>query len=190
MSKIVNVKYFAETVFAKELQKATKESAGYDLFAAEAKTILPGKNELVCLDLRWAIPKGFCGRIFPCSSLIRENNVTVAAGLIDWDYRGLIYVLLFNHSDRAFTVRMGERLAQVVFLEKFDVRFDKVSKREDLGSTKRGSGGFGSTGITVIKKMKTHEDELDSQDDLEITPEEGTITMNDKVIVSEKIEKK
>ena len=104
MSKIVNVKHFVETVFAKERQKATEESAGYDLFAAEAKTILPGKNELVCLDLRWAIPKGFCGRIFPRSSLIRENNVTVEAGLTDSDYRGLIYVLLFNHSDRAFTV--------------------------------------------------------------------------------------
>ena len=46
MPNIVNVKYFAETVFAKEPQKATEESAGYDLFAAEAKTILPGKNEL------------------------------------------------------------------------------------------------------------------------------------------------
>ena len=190
MSKIVNVKYFAETVFAKEPQKATEESAGYDLFAAETKTILPGKKELVCFDLRWAIPKGFCGRIFPRSSLIRENNVTVEAGLIDADYRGLIYVLLFNHSDRAFTMRTGERLAQVVFLKKFDVYFEKVSKKKDLGTTKRGSGGFVSTGITVIKKMKTHEDELDSQDDLEITAEESIITMNDKVIVSEKIEKK
>ena len=99
-------------------------------------------------------------------------------------------MLLFNHSDRAFTVRTGERLAQVVFLEKFDVCFEKVSKKKDLGTTKRGSGGFGSAGITIIKKMKTHEDELDSQDDLEITAEEGIITMNDKVIVSEKIEKK
>ena len=64
MSKTVNVKYFAETVFAKEPQKATEESAGYDLYAAEAKTIMPGKNALVCLDLHWAIPKGFCGN-FP-----------------------------------------------------------------------------------------------------------------------------
>ena len=85
---------------------------------------------------------------------------------------------------------MSERLAQVVFLEKFGVRFEKVSKKEDLGSTKRGSFGFGSTGITVIKKMKTHEEVLDSQDDLEITAEEDIITMNDKVIVNEKIQKK
>ena len=186
MLKIINVKYFAETVFAKEPQKATEEAAGYDLFAAEAKTIVPEKNDLLCLDLRWVIPKGFFGRIFPCSSLIRENNVTVEAGIIDSDYRGLVYVLLFNHSDRAFTMRTGDRVAQVVFLEKFDVHIDKVSKKEDLASTKRGSGGFGSTGITVIKKIKT---ELDSQDDLEITCEEATLTVNDKVIVNEKVTK-
>ena len=50
MSKTVNVKYFAETVFTKEPQKATEESAGYDLYAAEAKKFLPRKNKLVCLD--------------------------------------------------------------------------------------------------------------------------------------------
>ena len=60
------------------------------------KQFWPGKNDLVSLDPRWAIPKGFCGRIFPCSSLIKECNVTVEAGLIDGDYRGLVYILLFN----------------------------------------------------------------------------------------------
>ena len=188
MSKTVNVKYFAETVFAKEPQKATEESAGYDLYAAEAKTILPGKNDLVCLDLRWAIPKGFCGRIFPRSSLIKENNVTVEAGLIDADYRGLVYVLLFNHSEKVFTVRTGDRIAQAVFFEKFDVRFEKVSKQEDLGMTKRGSGGFGSTGITVIKKMKVSEEP--EKDDLTKTAEEGMISVNDEVILHEKVDNK
>ena len=119
MSKTVNVKYFAETVFAKEPQKATEESPGYDLYAAEAKTILPGKNDLVCLDLRWAIPKVFCGRIFPRSSLIKENNATVETGLIDADYRGLVYLILVNHFEKVFTVRTGDRIAQAVF-EKVD----------------------------------------------------------------------
>ena len=104
MSKTVNVKYFAETVFAKEPQKGTEESAGYDLYVVKAKTIKPGKNDLVSLDFRWVTPKGFCGRILPHSSLIKDNNVTVEVGLIDADYRGLIYVLLFNHSEKVFTV--------------------------------------------------------------------------------------
>ena len=155
MSKTVNVKYFAENVFVKEPQKETEQSARYDLYAAEAKTILPGKNELVCLDLRWAIPKGFCGRIFPRSSLIKENNVTVEAVLIDADYRGLVYVILLNHSEKVFIVRTGDRIAQAVFFEKFDARFEKVSKQEELGVTKGGSGVFCSTGITVIKKNES-----------------------------------
>ena len=159
----MNVKYFAETAFAKEPQKATEESAGYDLYVAEAKTIMPDKNDLVSLDFRWAIPKGFCSRIFPRSSL--------------------------NHSGRVFTVRTGDRIAQVVFFEKFAVHFEKVSKKEELGVTERGSG-FGSTGITVIKKMKVSEDEQAEDDDLAVTAEEGIITVNDEVILHEKVDNK
>ena len=151
------------------------------MYAAEAKTILPGKNDLVCLDLRWAIPKGFCGRIFPRSSLIKENNVTAEAGLIDADYRGLVYVMLVNHSEKVFTVRTGNRIAQAAFFEKFDVRFEKVSKQEELGVTKRESGGFDSTGITVIKKMKVSENEQ---------PEDGIISVNNEVILHEKVDNK
>ena len=188
MSKTVNVKYFAETVFAKEPLKATEESAGYDLYAAEAKTIFPGKNDLASLDLRWAIPKVFCGHIFPRSSIIKDNNVTVEAGLIDADYRGLVYALLFNHSEKVSTVWTGNRIAQAVFFERFDVRFEKVSKQEDLGTTKRGSGGLGSTGITVIKKMKVSEQP--EEDDLAITTEEGMISINDEVLLHEKVDNK
>ena len=136
---------------SKEPQKATEESAGYDLYAAEAKTILLGKNDLVSLVLRWAIPKDFCGR-------------------------------------KVFTVRTGDRIAQAVFFKKFDVRFEKVSKQEELGATKRGRGGLGSTGITVIKKMKVSEQP--EEDDLAVTVEEGIISVNDEVILHEKVDNK
>ena len=101
-----------------------------------------------------------------------------------------------------FTVRTGDRIAQVVFLEKFDAQFEKVSKKEELGVTKRDSGGFSLTSLTVIKKMKVSEEEEqqdvkesesnkdDDDDDLEITAEERFISVNDKVIFREKIEKK
>ena len=69
---------------------------------------------------------------------------------------------------------MGERIAQAVFFERFDVHFEKVSSKEDLGVTKRGSGGFGSTGTTVIKKMKVNEKFQD--DSLAIIAEEGVIS--------------
>ena len=162
MSKQITVKYFQASVFAKEPVKATEGAAGYDLYAAEAKTIVPGKSRTVWLDLRWAIPTGFFGKIFPRSSLIKDHNVTVDAGLIDSDWRGLIYVLFVNNSEEAFTIPTGNRVAQVLSLEKFNVDFVKVNKKEKLGSTKRGSGGFGSTGATVTKKMKPNEELTES----------------------------
>ena len=70
------------------------------------------------------------------------------------------------------------------------MHFEKVSKKEELGATKRGSGGFGSTGIAVIKKMKLSEDGQAEDDDLAITAEEDVISVNDKVILHEKIEKR
>ena len=65
--------------------------------------------------------------------------MTVDAGLIGSDFRDLIYVLIVNNSEKAFTIRTGDRVAQVVFLEKINVDFVKVNKKEQLGSTKRGS---------------------------------------------------
>ena len=189
MPKQIVIKYFEESVFAKEPVKATEGSAGYDLFAAEAKTIVPNSSQIICLDLRWAIPQGFFGKVFPRSSIIKNYNMTVDAGLIDSDYKGLIYVLLSNHYKKAFTIRTGDRISQVVFLEKFDVQFTKVNKKEDLGNTKRGNGGFGSTGVIVIKKMKLIEEipESEPETDVEIISEEAIMSVDNKVIIKEKI---
>ena len=149
----IQVKYFLESEFGQEPKQGTSESAGYDLFAAMAKTILPQQSGLVSLDLRWAIPKSFCGRVLSGSSLITDHNVTVECGLIDSDFRGVVNVILMNHhSSKCFTVRQGERLAQVVFIRRFDAHFEKVSKIHELDLTERNEGGFGSAGKTVIKK--------------------------------------
>ena len=68
---------------------------------------------------------------------------------------GALFVLFVNHSEQTFTIRTGDRLAQAVFLEKFDVKFEKVNNIEQLGKTKRGNGGFWSTGIIVKKENET-----------------------------------
>ena len=62
--KQIVIKYFEESIFGKEPVKATEGSAGYDLFAAEAKSIVPSSSQIVCLDLRWAIPRGFLVKFF------------------------------------------------------------------------------------------------------------------------------
>ena len=93
----IQIKYFLESEYEQEPQKATSDSAGYDLFAAHAKTILPGQSATIALDLRWSIPKGFCGRILSRSSLMTNHNVTVEGGLIDSDFRGIVKVIIMNH---------------------------------------------------------------------------------------------
>ena len=199
MSKHIKVKYFQESEFAKEPCQASEGSAGYDLFAAEAMTILPRSCEKLSLDLRWAIPKRFHGNIYPCSSFVKEV-ITVDAGLIDSDYKGIFEVLFANHSEKAFTMRTGDRVAQVVFIEQYNAKFEKVDKKDLLGTTKRGDCGFDSTGMTLIKKAKnistSDEENVDTgisaqivekpKDDLEITSKEGVMEVNNEVIIHQK----
>ena len=173
---------------------------------------LPRSCESVSIDLRWAIPKGFYGKIYPRSSFV-INKITVDAGLIDSDYRGIVEILFVNHSNKAFTMPTGDRAAQIVFIEQFNVRFEKVNKRELVGVTKRGEGGFGSTGgVTVIKKTKKsiieeQQESFDesvsklsefgksgvlqiaekSKEELQIVEEEAIMEVDNKVIVREKI---
>ena len=91
---------------------------------------------------------------------MEEHLVSVDAGVIDSDFRGIIEVLLINHHrEKSFTVRAEERIAQFVFMEKFNVEFRKVSDLAMLGKTKRGDDGFGSIGVEVIKKFKESQTE-------------------------------
>ena len=153
MSKQVTVKYFEESKIPKEPCQATEGSAGYDLYAAETKTFLPNSADTVSLDLRWAIPTGFFGKLYPRSSILKDHLVTVDAGVIDADFRGMFQALLVNHHcNKTYTVHTSDRIAQVAFLEKFGANFQRVTEKSLLGTIKRGNGGFGSTGLGVMKK--------------------------------------
>ena len=154
MVKQIIVKFFQESDFAKEPTQVTEGSAGYDLFAAEVMTILHRNCETVSIDFRWSIPKGFYGKIYPRSSLVK-SMITDDAGLIDSDYRGIVHMLIVNHSNKAFKIRTGDRVTQVVFVEQYNVLFKKVGKKEFLAIAKRGEGGFGSSGVSEIQKSKT-----------------------------------
>ena len=142
----IKVKYYPECDEAKVPYKATPDAAAYDLYAAEETNVLPKSNAIVSLDLRWVIPKGFFGKIFSCSGLFLNHSITVEGGVIDSGYRGIVKVLLFNHSDNVFSVQVGQRIAQIVFLEKFDVKFEMVQSADHLDKSVRNKGGFGSTG--------------------------------------------
>ncbi len=124
-------------------------AAGLDLLAAvpeDSPLILaPGQRALVPTGLTIALPPGYEAQVRPRSGLASKYGVTVlnAPGTVDADYRGEIGVLLINHGDAPFPVRRGERIAQMVIAPA--VRVELVSAAE-LSTTKRGGGGFGSTG--------------------------------------------
>ena len=140
------VKYYPETDMVKVPFQATPESAGYHLCAAVSTNILPKSPAIFSLDLRFAIPKGFYGKIFSRSGLFVKHLITAEAGVVDSVYRGIAKVLLFNHSEEVFSVKIGDRIAQLVFMEKFDINFQMVESRQMLDKSVRNEGGFGSTG--------------------------------------------
>ncbi|XP_010539067.1 PREDICTED: deoxyuridine 5'-triphosphate nucleotidohydrolase [Tarenaya hassleriana] len=125
-------------------KRASPLSAGYDLSSAmETKVPARGKA-LVPTDLSIAVPEGTYARIAPRSGLAWKHSIDVGAGVIDADYRGPVGVILFNHSDVDFEVKSGDRIAQLI-IEK--IVTPEVMEVEDLDSTVRGEGGFGSTGV-------------------------------------------
>jgi dUTP pyrophosphatase len=124
-------------------------AAGLDLLAAvpEGAPIIlaPGKYALVPTGISIALPPGYEAQVRPRSGLAAKHGVTVlnAPGTVDADYRGEIGVPLINHSDVPFTVRRGERIAQMVIASVVQAELVPVAA---LSATARGSGGFGSTG--------------------------------------------
>jgi dUTP pyrophosphatase len=126
----------------------TEHAAGVDLYAAvDDDTVLEaGKWKLVPTGIAVAIPPGYEGQVRPRSGLALKNGIGLlnAPGTIDADYRGELGVILFNFSDIPFTIRRGDRVAQLVFAKLVTATFEKV---DELSETKRGAGGFGHTGV-------------------------------------------
>lgn len=122
-------------------------AAGADLYACmdEAVIIEPGQTKLIPTGLAMALPAGYAGLIYARSGLATKKGLAPAnkVGVIDPDYRGEILVALHNHSLTPASVEPGERIAQMVITPYLTACFEPAEELED---TKRGSGGFGSTG--------------------------------------------
>lgn len=125
-------------------KKANEFAAGFDIFSAEDKIIPSKSKSLVSTGISIAIPYGNYGRIAPRSGLAAKNFIDVGAGVIDVDYRGEVFVLLFNFGDEDFVVKEGDRIAQLI-IEKISIL--DIEEVDELNKTCRGDGGFGSTGI-------------------------------------------
>ena len=125
----------------------TDASAGMDLRANidDSITLKPLERTIVKTGLFIALPVGFEAQVRPRSGLAAKNGITVlnAPGTVDADYRGEIGVILVNLSNEDFEINDGERIAQLIIAKHERANWKVV---EVLSETKRGAGGFGSTG--------------------------------------------
>lgn len=124
----------------------TVGSAGVDLRAIAPGHLLPGERKLVKTGVFIALPAGYEAQVRPRSGLALKHGVTVlnTPGTIDADYRGEIGVLLINHGDTIFNFNSGDRIAQLVVAP---VTYPLWIEVDELPSSERGAGGFGSTGV-------------------------------------------
>ncbi|KAJ6728907.1 DEOXYURIDINE 5'-TRIPHOSPHATE NUCLEOTIDOHYDROLASE [Salix viminalis] len=119
-------------------------SAGYDLSSVSVAKVPARGKALIPTDLSIAIPEGTYARIAPRSGLTWKHSIDVGGGVIDADYRGPVGVILCNHSDVDFEVKVGDRVAQIIIQK---IMTPNAMEVEDLDATVRGAGGFGSTGV-------------------------------------------
>ena len=155
------------------LKESTDGAPRYDLCASQNCTIPVGGKGLVQTGLAISFPAGFYARIAPRLGLALKKFIDVGAAVVNSDYHGEVGVVLFNHGDQDFEVKMGDNIAQLI-LEKIDTPLEE--EVQGLEDTVRGSGGFGSIGVTrqndtSQKKEGKGENERTSKKDSEVKNE-------------------
>jgi len=128
-------------------QRATLESAGMDLLAAIDSSIVidPGIHQVIPTGISIELPEGYEAQVRPRSGLAAKHGITIlnSPGTIDPDYRGEIGAIIINLGNSPFEITRGMRIAQLVVSKFVNFYWDEM---ENLGTTERGGGGFGSTG--------------------------------------------
>lgn len=128
---------------------ATKGSSGMDLHAdVEGQTVLnPGEIRLISCGIYVSIPEGYEAEIRPRSGLALKHGISLvnSPGTIDSDYRGLLSLIMINLGKEPFTIKRGDRVAQMVIKEVIKAELEKC---DILDETVRSSGGFGHTGVS------------------------------------------
>jgi len=123
--------------------RGSKFAAGYDLYSAYDYTIPATGKAIAMTDIQIQLPVGCYGRVAPRSGLAAKHHIDIGAGVIDIDYRGNVGVVMFNHSQQAFEVKKGDRIAQLICEQ---ILYPELEEAKSLDETERGEGGFGSTG--------------------------------------------
>lgn len=126
----------------------SKYAVGMDIFSNTNDIISPGKRKLIStgISVSWSglDEENYYLRVAPRSGLSVKNNIDIGAGVIDYDYRGIIYVCMINNGTNDFEVSKNMKIAQLI-LEKCNRPI--IKEVSDLDNTERGHNGFGSTGV-------------------------------------------
>jgi dUTP pyrophosphatase len=121
---------------------ASSEDAGLDLRAVESVKLPPGGAKAVATGLAIEIPEGYEGQVRPRSGMCLQHSVMANFGTIDPGYRGEIRVVIVNFGREEYAIQPGDRIAQLVL-----ARYEPIEWEEgDLGTSERGTRGFGSSG--------------------------------------------
>ena len=141
----INVKKVRES--AKLPTYGSQYAAGADLYACTESEIeiAPHSTAMIPTGIALELPVGYAGFIYARSGLASKRGLAPAnkVGVVDCDYRGEVIVALHNHGENAQKIAAGERIAQLVVAPYITADFEEV---DELSSTERGAGGFGSTG--------------------------------------------
>ena len=124
--------------------KKREEDAGYDLYSNEQVYLPPNHRTSIKTGISISIPYGYVGLIWPRSGLSVKHGIDVLAGVVDSGYIGEIAVCLYNTGDQIL-INKGDRIAQILFQRVENIQFEET---DSLSQTNRGSGGFGSSGLT------------------------------------------
>ena len=124
-------------------KKAFATDAGFDLYSCEDISIAPSTSELIDTGIGIILPAGTYGHVAPRSSLARKN-IIVNGGIIDSGYRDSIKVILYNLSSVPYKINKGDRIAQLIIQQISTI--STVMEVNELETSDRGLGGFGSTG--------------------------------------------
>lgn len=146
----MNIKVKRMSEEAKLPTRGSEKAAAYDVYAClpdknAPVTIMPHQTMLIGTGLRMAPPEGFYVGVYARSGLSSKEGLRPAncVGVIDEDYRGEYLVAVHNDSEVTRSVRHGDRIAQILLQKRYDMDFEEV---DELDTTGRGDGGFGSTG--------------------------------------------
>lgn len=120
--------------------------AGFDLYSIEDAVLKPMQRKLIGTGISIALEKGYEAQVRPKSGLAIEHGITMlnTPGTIDAGYRGEIKAIVINLGEKEYKIEKGKKIAQVVFAK---VESPELIEVQELDSTSRGRGGFGSTGL-------------------------------------------